>query len=120
MSGQRCLDRTGGRFCIANFSDQNNIRVMSQNTAKSGRKRQTNLALDLNLTDLLQVLFDRILNGDDLQIRLANLTQGTVKRCRLSTSGRPGDQQQAVRSANQLLPRRTNRFGKLDGIKAEH
>jgi hypothetical protein len=43
MSGQRCLNGAGGSFRIADFSDEYDVRVMSEDTAEAGGEVQSDL-----------------------------------------------------------------------------
>jgi hypothetical protein len=58
--------------------------------------------MDLNLVDPFQLILDRILGGDDLDVRAVDLDQRTVERRGLSRTGRAGDQDDAVRQFDQL------------------
>ena len=75
VSGHGGLNRAGSSFRVANFADQNHVRVMSEDTAKPGGEIESDLRLDLDLADLLQIVFNRIFDGDDFQVGSADFAQ---------------------------------------------
>ena len=56
-------------FEVANFTDHHHVRVMTQNVAKPTPKREANLAANGNLADRVEMIFHRIFDGDDLDLR---------------------------------------------------
>ncbi len=65
-------------------------------------ERQTDLVMDLDLVDPVQLILDRVFGRDDLRFGTADLQQRTVQRRRLARAGRTGDQDDAVGVANDL------------------
>ena len=51
---------------IADFANQNDIGIVAENGAQPAREGQTGFFRNLNLVDAAHLVFDRILNGDDL------------------------------------------------------
>jgi hypothetical protein len=75
MSCHGGLNCDGSSFRVAHFADQHHIRVMSEDTAKPGGEIESDLRLDLNLADLLKIVFHRIFDGDDFQVGSADFAQ---------------------------------------------
>ena len=66
MSGKGRLDRDLSSFWIANFTDHNNIRVLTKDSSKPRRKRHTDLAIDLRLANAVQRIFNGVFNCQDV------------------------------------------------------
>jgi hypothetical protein len=59
-------DRNLRGFRVANLADHDDIGVLSQDRSKSIGKRQLDFRIDLHLADAVELIFDRILNRDDV------------------------------------------------------
>ena len=68
VTGERRLHGDFGRFQVANFADQDHVRVVTQNRAQTGGERQPILAFDLDLVDAVELVFDRVFDRDDLAV----------------------------------------------------
>ena len=77
VPGQRSLNRIFRRFLVSNFTDEHDVRVMTQNTPKSVSKRQSDLGVYLNLIDTFKLVLNRIFRRNDLDVGLVNLQQRT-------------------------------------------
>ena len=89
VAGQRRLHGDFSGFLIANFADQNGIGVLTQHRSKNAAERQLDVRLDLTLDDPVDVVFDRVLGGDQLGAGIVQFAQGGIERGRLSDrSGR--------------------------------
>ena len=75
VAGHGRLNGADGSFGITYFTDQHDIGVMAQDTSKAGGEGESNLRLHLNLADLLQIVLDRILDRDDLEIGAADIAE---------------------------------------------
>ncbi len=64
--GERRLHGDLRRFLVANFADEHDIRIVAQNRAQPARESQPGLFRNLDLVDPLELIFDRVLDGDDL------------------------------------------------------
>ena len=96
VARQRRLHGDLRRFLIANFTDEDHVRVMPQNRAQSAREGQPRLLGNLNLVDALELILDRVFDGDDLAHGVVDLRERAVERRRLAAARRPGDQRDAV------------------------
>ena len=72
VAGERGLNGVLGRFQIADFADQHDVRVVPQDAAQRVAERQADLGVHLNLVDPFELILDRVFGGDDLR-RLASL-----------------------------------------------
>ena len=66
VAGERRLDRVLGRFHVANFADQHDVRVVTQDRTQRRGEREPDLRMDLNLVDAFELVFDRVFGRDDL------------------------------------------------------
>jgi hypothetical protein len=67
-----------GGFQVPDFTDQNHVRVVSQDCPEASGKGQTHLRVDLNLVDPLKLILDRILGRDDLDVLGLDLAERAV------------------------------------------
>ena len=68
VAGERRLDRVLGRFQVANFADQHDVGVVTQNRPQRGGERQPDLRVDLDLVDAFELVLDRVFGRDDLGV----------------------------------------------------
>ena len=73
---------------------------MPQNRAQTAREGETLFLIHRDLRDALDLVFDGILDGDDLVFVVLDLAEGRVERGRLAGTSRPRHQHHAVRLAN--------------------
>src|SRR4029079_17848613 len=85
-----------------NFTDEDDVRVVTQDRAKRSGERQTDLRVYLNLVDAFELIFDRVFGGDDLGGFVFDLDQRAVERRGFTGARRASDEHDAVRHANQL------------------
>ena len=104
----------GSEMCIR---DRDNIRSLSHHGAKNALEGQADLMTHLSLVDPRQVVLNRVLCGDDLHIRLVEILQRRVERCRLSRSGRPRHQEDSVGALDDLIEALVFRFMEAQLLK---
>ena len=78
MTGQGGAAGNFGSLGIPDLPDQDHIRVLAQNRAKSLRKGQLDVRIDLHLIEARIVVLDRILDGDDVDRRRLDPIQNGV------------------------------------------
>ncbi len=66
MSGQCRLYCDLCGLSITDFTDHNNVRVLSQDRTQTGSKGQINFWINLNLADPGELIFYRIFDRDDV------------------------------------------------------
>ena len=82
---------------VADLAHHDLVRVVAQDGAQAAREGQAFLLVDRNLRDAANLVFDRVLDGDDLVLVGLDLGQRGVQRGGLAAAGRAGDQHHAVR-----------------------
>ena len=65
-------------------------------------ERQTDLGMHLDLVDAVQLVFHRVLGGDDLGLVALDFQERAVKRGALAGTGGAGDEDDPVRQLDQL------------------
>ena len=103
MTRQRRLHGDLGRLEVADFTDHDDVGILTQERSQRVREVQTDLRLDLNLIDSVKLIFDGILDRQDLAFRRIQLQQAGIERRRFAAAGRPGDEQDAVGSMKNVL-----------------
>ena len=103
VAGERRLDGVLGCFEVADFAHQDHVGVVAEDRAEAGREGQSDLGVNLNLVDSIELVFDRVLGRDDLRVFALDLVQGAVERGRFSGTGRARDEDDPVGQADQLL-----------------
>ena len=68
VAGQRGLDGDLGRLQVADFADQDDVGVVPQDGPQARGEGQADLAVDLDLVDAVQVVLDRVLDRQDLDL----------------------------------------------------
>ena len=75
VAGQRRLNRDLGGFQVADFADQDRIGVLPQDRAQATGKGHTDVIIDRNLDDAVDVVLDRVFGGNQLVRDLVQLGQ---------------------------------------------
>lgn len=83
VTGQGCLGRDLGRRQVADLADQDDVRVLAQDVTEYIGEIQPDRRLDLDLVDAVELVLDRVLDGDDLDLGRVQPDQGRVERGRL-------------------------------------
>src|ERR1700739_2736366 len=96
VSGQRGVDGDLGGFLVADFADEDLVGIVAQNRAKAAGKRQALLFIYRNLGNAADLVFDRVLDGDDFVFVALDLIERGVERGGFAGAGRAGDQYHAV------------------------
>ena len=68
---------------------------------RHGGERLAGLGVDLHLGDVVQLVLDRVLDGDDVPLVAVDLAERGVERGRLAGPGRPAAEEHAVRLGDQ-------------------
>ena len=97
MAGQGGLHRDGRRFVISHLTDEDDVRVLTQERAQGGIKRQPDVRSHVDLGEPLEAVFHRILGGHQVDVFLVQLVEDRVERGRLTGTRRPGDEDHPVR-----------------------
>ena len=76
------------RLLVADLADHDDVRVLPEEGAQRAREREPDLRLDVHLVDALNLVLDRILGGEDVEVRLVDPVDARVERRRLAGAGR--------------------------------
>ena len=96
VAGEGRVDGDLRRLLVADFADEDLVGVVAQDGAEAAREGEALLFVYRNLGDAADLVFDRVLNGDDLVFVALDLVERGVERGGLAGAGGPGDQQDAV------------------------
>ena len=97
--------RTDGdvrRLRIADFTDHHDIGVLAKNGAEAAGESEIAGGTDGDLRDASQLIFDGILNRQNLEFRGVNALQHGIERGGLATAGWAGGKEEAVRFFNEF------------------
>src|SRR5690606_5542973 len=75
VAGQRGLDGDARGFQVAHLADHDDVRILAHDAAQRVGEIQPDLWLGLDLVDAFDLVFDRILDGDDLDVGGVELAQ---------------------------------------------
>src|SRR5262249_1100113 len=95
---------------IADLADHDDVRILAQYRAQRAGEAQVDARADLRLTDAVEREFDRILDRHDIERASIESGHRGIERGRLARTGRAGDENDAVRLADQAIDRRQRRL----------
>ena len=101
MPGQCGLHGDGGGFGVADFADQDDVRVLAHDGAQPVGEGQPDFGIDLYLTHTFQFVFNRIFDGQDVLVRRGQFLKHGIERGGLAAAGGAGDQHDAVRDPHE-------------------
>ena len=81
VPGQGGLDGDLNGLLVADFSNQDRIRVLAQDRPQGGGKGQALLGVDLDLVHPLERVLDRILYRDDIVFNVEDLANRRIESC---------------------------------------
>src|ERR1044072_8076206 len=96
VAGERRLDSNLRRLVVADFADHDLVRVVAQDGAQTAGERQTLLLVDGNLRDAVELVLDRVFDGNDLVFFVPYLVEPGVQRRRLTRTSGAGDEHHAI------------------------
>src|SRR5262249_7589686 len=100
VTSEGSFDRDFSSFEVANFTDQNDVRILAQKRTQRGRKVQADLFLHLHLVDAEKIELDRVLRGHDVGVDCVQRLERRVERVRLTASRWTSNQHHPVRLRN--------------------
>ena len=103
VTRQRRLHGDLRGLAVAHFPDHDDVRILAQDRAQGVGEGQPDLRMHLDLVDSLQLVFDRVLDVDDLLGRGIELGQRRIQGGGLARAGRSGHQHDAVRPRQQRV-----------------
>ena len=119
VAGQRRLDGDLRGLAVADFPDEDFVRVLPQNRTQALRERVADFRVDRHLDDAVDVVFDRVFGrhqffGDNVQLRKRG-----VQGRRFPGTGRAGNEDNAVRRLDDLPELRHQLLRHPDVVQVE-
>jgi hypothetical protein len=65
---------------VANFADENDVRILAQDAAQARGEGQADLGAHLNLADAFDLVLDGVFDRDDVLVRRVHALQRGVER----------------------------------------
>ncbi len=96
MTGQRGLHGDLRGLQIADFADHHDVGILAQECPHGAREGEADLPLHLHLVDAGDLIFDGVLDREDLAVRRVERAERGVERGRLAAAGRARRKQDAV------------------------
>src|SRR5664280_709426 len=103
VPGQGGLDGDLCRLAVTDLTDEHDVGVLTQDAAHTVGKRHVGLDVDLHLVDSVHLVFDRVLDRDDVLTGRIQTVERGVEGRRLAGAGRAGDDDHAVRLADDIV-----------------
>src|SRR5690242_757617 len=119
VPGESGLDGDLGGFLVANFADHDFVGVVAQDGAQAAGESEAFFLVDGNLGDALELILDGIFDGNDLVLVAFDFVNGGIQRGGLAGSGRPGDQDHAVRLADVAAETFCFLVGEADDVETQ-
>ena len=92
-----------GGLVVANLAHEDDVGILAQNVAQTEGEGEADLRLNLDLADAGHLVFDGILDGDDVLVGRVDALETGVERGGLAGTGGTGDEDDAVRASNELV-----------------
>ena len=96
MTRNSSTNGNGARLSVANLTDGNDIRVLTQDGAQSCRKRHAGLFVDLALVNARNVVFHRVLQRHEVRFLICKFLQHGAHRRGFTGTGRAHNQNHAA------------------------
>ncbi len=100
VAGLGCAHGLGRGFFVANFTDQNHVRILAQKAADRTGKINPGFVVHFHLADQGHLVLNRIFDGEDVFFHGVDAPQHTVQTGGLAATRRPGYQDGAVRAGS--------------------
>ena len=99
----RCVGGAACRLAVTDFTEHQVIRIQPQDGLEPRGKSQAVLVVDLHLRNAVDLVFDGVLDRDDVARPHAQFVEHGVERGRLAAARRAGDQEHPADRAEPLL-----------------
>ena len=119
MAGEAGLDGDLRGLEVADFTDQDHVRVLTEEAAQQLRERQLLVVVDAALDETVDVILDGVFGGEDLDRRIVDRLQRGVERGRLARSGRSRDEHDAVGLVDEHVHLRPVVVAQADAIERQ-
>ena len=90
-------------FAVPDLADHDDVGVLAKYRTEPVGKGEIDLRVHLDLADPLELVLDRVLDGDDVLFRGVDTGEGGVKGGGLAAAGRSGNQDDAAGPGEEAL-----------------
>jgi len=102
------------RFGIADFADEHDIGVVSEDRAEAAGEGEADLLARLDLDDAFELVLDRVFDGDDFAALVIGVGEGGIEGCGFAAAGGTGKEDEALGQLGEFADE-----GLLGGFEAE-
>ena len=120
MSGEGGLERDRRGLPVPHLPHHDDVRILAEDGAEPGLEGEVRLGVHLPLGHPVEVVFDRVLQGDDVPLRALDLVEDRVERRGLPRAGRPHGEQHAAVPAHLRPQRHDHERGHPQGLEGAH
>src|SRR6266851_3986446 len=92
VAGEGCLDRLLRRFRVPDLAHHDDVGILAEHGAEGGGERHLDLRPHRDLVEVLEHHLDRVLDGDDVHLRLGEVLEHGVQGGGLAAAGGTGDE----------------------------
>lgn len=104
-----------GSFAVTNFSDQRDVRILSQHAAKQALEGQSDAVIDLVLGDRRQPDFNRVLQGCNVEIGFVDLGEARIESSGFTTTSRAAAKEDTIGPSDPAFNGATDGVREPDG-----
>src|SRR6266513_5964928 len=97
MAGQRGADGDIGSFTVADLAHHDYVGVLAHYVPQPRGERQSDRGIHVDLIDAVHLVFNRVLDGDDLLVGKVDALERGIERGRFAAAGWAGHEKNAVR-----------------------
>ena len=108
-----------GSLPISNLTNQDYVWILANHGAQCPGERKIDLGVHLHLTDAVQLIFDWILNGENVLVRRVNVAKSCIQGGGLTASRRSSHQDDSMRKMKQPFHLRQGRACETNLFHAE-
>ena len=102
MSGQGGLHRHFRRFGVPDLAHHEDVRILAENAADGGRKREPDAGIHLHLAERRKDQLHRVFDRHDVHLGRRDVPEHRIEGRGLAASGGTGDQEQPFPAAQHL------------------
>src|SRR5688500_6997291 len=103
VAGKRRFNGDHARYSVSDFTDHDDVRVLTEHTAQSGGKGEPGPRVHADLRQALKLVFYRVFDGENILLGAVQLRKHGVESCRFTRSGGARDQYNSVRPLDEEL-----------------
>ena len=117
VTGDGGSERDLGGLAVADLTDHDDVRVLTQDGAQCAGEGLLGLLIDMHLVDSRDLELDRVLDRRDVARDVLDRLECRVEQRGLAGARRPGDEHDALRAREQILHLRELTLGHAKAIQ---